>query len=396
MALRVIRPRVVVRFVFCALVFACLGGATPLYGQVDACDRPGGKRGDGEDLKCRMGMLLDKQQTFLEKSKANLEGRCPQGAACDKLKKNMERAEAKRSRAKNAHDRATVSDYEDLTVKGNGKRKKKGGGASSMDQTMQQQEEEEEPPPDPAIGADIADELDEAIEALDDANEALDSETESGAVTLSTTAVSPKFEASYGYGRSERTGPGWAMTVFIAFRVSHTLAAVSDNFCDQTVVVGGFGGNFSSGCAAFFWAAEAFETIHETLKFLDDDINAAEIEGGFERAGQVYDIVSDIKNTTNAIESSTDGTEAEIKLFRSELSDHDSGVRRLLADLNDDVHENQQQLRKLFAVQRQIIRLLLQADGKRTVNPNVLTCTGANCPVVLDCPGTECSFPIPK
>jgi hypothetical protein len=59
-----------------------------------------------------------------------------------------------------------------------------------------------------------------------------------------------------------------------------------------------------------------------------------------------------------------------------------------------EVKANQQHMKKVMAVQRQIIRLLLQPDGKRTVDPNVLTCTGDDCPVVLNCPGPECASPV--
>jgi hypothetical protein len=65
-----------------------------------------------------------------------------------------------------------------------------------------------------------------------------------------------------------------------------------------------------------------------------------------------------------------------------------------LADLQDAVDDNTQRLKSVQAVQRQIIRLELTPQGQRAVNPDVLTCTGDDCPAVLACPGDECSFPI--
>lgn len=384
-----ITNRCLSRLIFFGLVYACLGGATALYAQADACERPGGRRGDGDDLKCRMGILLEKSQTFLEKTKARTDEQCATGGGCERLKKSMEKAQARSHRANNAHNRSTAKEYEDLTVKGNGKRKKKGGGNSgSGGQTAEdQQSEDEEPPPDPAVGEDIANELDEAVATVDDANAALDEEPTTQKAPLALTTSTGKFEASYGYNRSERTGPVIAMAAFVAFRLSHTLAEVSQNFCDQTVVVGGFGGNFSSGCATFFWTAQLFEQIHETLGFLDDDIDSAEIEGAYERAGQVYDKVSELQVTVG-------GTDEDIAVLRSDLASHDTGVRNLLADVMAEVRANQQYLKKVIAVERQIIRLLLQPEGKRSVNPAVLTCTGDNCPLVLDCPGGECASPV--
>ena len=65
-----------------------------------------------------------------------------------------------------------------------------------------------------------------------------------------------------------------------------------------------------------------------------------------------------------------------------------------LATLQDGVVETNHKLLAVQAVQRQVIRLLLTPEGRRAVNPMVLTCTGDDCPNVLACPGDECSFPI--
>src|SRR4051812_30236162 len=74
------------RLIFLTLVCTCLGGATALYAQTDSCDRPGGRRGDGDDLKCRMGILIEKSNTFLEKTKARTDEQCATGGGCERLK----------------------------------------------------------------------------------------------------------------------------------------------------------------------------------------------------------------------------------------------------------------------------------------------------------------------
>ncbi len=63
---------------------------------------------------------------------------------------------------------------------------------------------------------------------------------------------------------------------------------------------------------------------------------------------------------------------------------------------NLDTHDEdiKQVLLTVKAAQRQILRLLLTPQGRRKVDPDVLTCTGDDCPRVLDCPGGECRFPI--
>ncbi|MCI0349268.1 MAG: hypothetical protein L0Z53_07580, partial [Acidobacteriales bacterium] len=278
--------RCLFRLIFFGLVYACLGGATALYAQADPCERPGGKRGDGDDLKCRMGILLEKQKTFLENTKAHTDARCTSSDGCDRVKKSMERALAKRNRAASVHDRATAKDYEDITVKGNGKRKKQGGGNSGGgEQTAEdQQNEDEEPQPDPAIGEDLANELDEAIEAIDDANTALAAESTGEQALLGLNQATGKFEASYGFGRSERTGPILIGGTFTAFRLSQLASQIAEIYCKQTAVVAGFGGNFSVGCAVIRYVAGLAELAYETLDFLDGDIDSAEIEGAYERA----------------------------------------------------------------------------------------------------------------
>jgi hypothetical protein len=82
-------------------------------------------------------------------------------------------------------------------------------------------------------------------------------------------------------------------------------------------------------------------------------------------------------------------------------ADFESGVNTKLdsilgdlATLKDGVVEINHRLLVVQAVQKQIIRLELTPEGRRAVNPEVLTCTGDDCPNVLACPGDECSFPI--
>jgi len=84
-----------------------------------------------------------------------------------------------------------------------------------------------------------------------------------------------------------------------------------------------------------------------------------------------------------------------------DAADFESGVNsRLalilgdLATLKDGVVEINHRLLSVQAVQKQIIRLELTPEGRRAVDPDVLTCTGDDCPNVLACPGDECSFPV--
>ena len=68
--------------------------------------------------------------------------------------------------------------------------------------------------------------------------------------------------------------------------------------------------------------------------------------------------------------------------------------RELLRQVDDKIDEVGQQIKTMKAAQRQIMRLLLTPQGRREIDPDVLTCTGDDCPQVIACPGDECSFPI--
>lgn len=65
--------------------------------------------------------------------------------------------------------------------------------------------------------------------------------------------------------------------------------------------------------------------------------------------------------------------------------------QELLRQVDDKLDGIEQQFKIVKAAQRQIMRLLLIDDAEdRRIDPAVLTCTGDDCPRVLDCPGKEC------
>lgn len=106
------------------------------------------------------------------------------------------------------------------------------------------------------------------------------------------------------------------------------------------------------GAAIAFAFLVAEETILSQCSLQDALVDSAEIEAAYENSLAIH----------------------------ANLDTHDEDIKQVLLTVK--------------AAQRQILRLLLTPQGRRKVDPDVLTCTGDDCPQVLDCPGTECRFPI--
>ena len=139
-------------------------------------------------------------------------------------------------------------------------------------------------------------------------------------------------------------------------------------------------------------AAEANNTVAAQCAIVDGAVDAAEIEAAFENGVAIYANLDAHHTALNTHDLNLTVQAADIK---AQLVTHDTDMKALLASLQSAVNENTQRLKSTQAVQRAIIRLLLTPEGRRKVNPAVLTCTGDDCPAVLQCPGPECNFPIP-
>lgn len=153
-------------------------------------------------------------------------------------------------------------------------------------------------------------------------------------------------------------------------------------------------------------AAEANNTVAAQCAIVDGAVDATEIEAGFENTVAIYknldahhlalkahdaDVKIAISNAANSLLLALSKHDSDIK---SNLTKHDTDIKTLLAAVKAVVDQNTQQLKVSKALETQIVKLLLTPEGKKQVNPAVFTCTGDNCPKVLDCPGTECSFPV--
>jgi hypothetical protein len=156
-------------------------------------------------------------------------------------------------------------------------------------------------------------------------------------------------------------------------------AIVGDVACNSIVVIVGEGSNLPACIIAgvLHEAVEAVNFESELRGYCDDVINGNEIRG--------------ILKNTNLIDNDLHDHDAAIKLA---LTTHDTDIKALLNQLQNSVDEANQRLKVAEALSRQTIELLLTPEGRRAVEPDVMTCTGDNCPSLVECPGAQCSFPL--
>jgi hypothetical protein len=133
-------------------------------------------------------------------------------------------------------------------------------------------------------------------------------------------------------------------------------------------------------------AAEATNTVAAQCALVDGAVDATEIEAAYENTVRLFGNLG--THHTALVQHDTE--------IKTQLATHDTDIKALLAVLQAGVNEANQRLKVSETLNRVIIKLLLTPEGLKAVDPAALSCTGDNCPKILDCPGTECAFPIKK
>jgi hypothetical protein len=192
----------------------------------------------------------------------------------------------------------------------------------------------------------------------------------------------------------------------IAVQVADAALAAVGRVCDQVVVAAGFGSNTALVCLPLEIALVAAKVPFQLADFCGGEEDSSFLEGSYDRLEHVHgDLEGSVANDNSNRDLIIDNDNANTADIQAGLAAHDVGVKAvvaqhdadikaLIATLQGGVTESNQRLKAVQAVQRQIIRLLLTPEGRRAVDPAVLTCTGDDCPNVLACPGDECSFPV--
>jgi len=134
----------------------------------------------------------------------------------------------------------------------------------------------------------------------------------------------------------------------------------------------------------------------------DGLVNAAKIDAGFQNT---VTIDSDLgKSTTTLatdISNSTTTLATDISALDTHLTNVDNHIAaefvtlnaNLLADFTALANQLTQGTALLDANLRQVMKLELEPEGLRKIVPAILTCTGTDCPNVLNkCPAAGCSW----
>jgi hypothetical protein len=236
-------------------------------------------------------------------------------------------------------------------------------------------------------------------------------------------------DATGGSGSGICKFPGTSVsTRFITLNIAITLEAIKDmaeQACGQDVL----GVNVSLACLvtdiAYFVAKGADEnqslcnehmgaaeisatwtglkTVHSNVQHVHDDL--ANVDGDLASHDTAIklqisthdtDINTQLSTHDTDIKSQVTTHDAEIKSqvaihdtdLKFLLAAHDADIKARLGEIQGTVDENQRLLVISMARQAEILRLLITPSGRREINPDVLSCTGDDCPqadIVLSC-----------
>lgn len=127
-------------------------------------------------------------------------------------------------------------------------------------------------------------------------------------------------------------------------------------------------------------------------------VGAAETDAAFHNTVTIYDSLNSVNNQItgefNNLSTQVSGVSSQVTTVSNNITNDFAALNaNLTAYFNalttQLTNANAQQSAEL----KQVMKLLLTPDGKKAINPQILTCTGTNCPNVLaKCPAAGCSW----
>jgi hypothetical protein len=88
----------------------------------------------------------------------------------------------------------------------------------------------------------------------------------------------------------------------LAFQVAKGVWSLASRACEQVAVALGEGGNTSVACVVVDEALYIAEKVLEDIKFCDDDVDSAEIEGSYDRLGYMQDEIVGLDGKLDALD----------------------------------------------------------------------------------------------
>jgi len=196
--------------------------------------------------------------------------------------------------------------------------------------------------------------------------------------------VPPDYDAAVA-GTTCSTTPTAASTIDgekIGLYVDRGLSLVAEVACETLVVIVGEGSNLPL-CIAW-GVTKGIEVVLDSLidhqdfcnSLLDGADAAATAANVINVHGDVAAVDTHLTNVDNHIADEFIALDAHLVVLFNQLSHQIAeGTALLNADL------------------QQVMKLELTPEGRRTIDPAILTCSGTNCPkVLLNCPAAGCSW----
>jgi hypothetical protein len=127
----------------------------------------------------------------------------------------------------------------------------------------------------------------------------------------------------------------------------------------------------------------------------DGLVNAAEIDAGFHNTVTIF---NDLNTSVAGLNTHLTNVDSDINTHLTNVDNHvaaefvalDAHLVALFTQLTNQITQS---TALSDAQLKQVMKLLLTPDGRKQINPAILTCTGTNCPNVLAaCPAAGCSW----
>jgi hypothetical protein len=202
-------------------------------------------------------------------------------------------------------------------------------------------------------------------------------------------------------GPQNRTDASAVGGAFIAYDVLEFAALAAQAVCDASLLGAPVACPLAGVANA---AARADQIVLQQAAYQDGLIDGAEIEAAYENSvtiiGQGNDLATDLETHDANIDGDLAAHDANIDAdlaahdanidadlaahdanIDADLVQHDADIKELLENLQGAVDENQRLIKITMSRQLEIMRLLITPSGRRQINPEVLNCTGDDCPV---------------
>lgn len=234
------------------------------------------------------------------------------------------------------------------------------------------------------------------------------------------------------------------VTALNAFLVADAVNNIAHNFCEWSIA----GFNVGPLCVVTDVIASIMNGVNENQSLCNEHLGAAEVSATWAGVktihGNVRHVHDDLANVDSALSShdttirkdiaehdsdiaaqlgvhdtdiktalTTHDTELKTALnthdtdiktdiaahdaaIESHLADHDADIKSRLAAIQATASESQRLIKVSMSRQLEVLRLMITPQGRRELNPDVLSCNGDDCPLAdetFDCstaPGWPC------